>query len=145
TCMRFLKDHLLRLNLISPDDFNLFSIAPSVEAAIEEITGFYRNYRSYRWVGNRMVIRIKHRLTDAAVKSLNDQFADVLELGQLVQGVALPEVANEPDIAHYPRLILQPSRRNFGRMRLLLNAVNDAELDPTMPSASPDDSWAPVA
>jgi len=145
TWMRFLKDHLLRLKLISPDDFNLFSIAPSVEAAIEEITGFYRNYRSYRWVGNRMVIRIKHRLTDAAVKSLNDQFADVLELGQLVQGVALPEEANEPDIAHYPRLILQPSRRNFGRMRLLLNAVNDAELDPTMPSASPDDSWAPVA
>jgi uncharacterized protein (TIGR00730 family) len=145
TWMRFLQDHLLRLKLISPDDFNLFSIAPSVEAAVEEITGFYRNYRSYRWVGNRMVIRIKHRLTPTALTDLNARFADLLETGTIIQGVALLEEANEPDIARYPRLILQPHRRNFGRFRLLLNAINAAELDPSESSPlSPDDSWAPV-
>lgn len=142
TWLRFLKDHLLRLKLISPDDFNLFHAAPSVDAAIEEITHFYRNYRSYRWVGNRMVIRIKQRLTDAAMAKLNDEFADVIETGQIVQGTALPEEANEPELARYPRLVLQPHRRNFGRMRLLLDAINDAELDPNAVPVGADDSWA---
>ena len=38
-------------------------------------------------------------------------------------------LTNEPDIAHLPRLICTPHRRNFGRMRLLLDAVNAAELE----------------
>jgi hypothetical protein len=127
TWLQFLKDHLLRLKLISPDDFNLFRAAPSVDAAIEEIATFYQNYRSYRWVGNRMVIRIKNPLTDAALKKLNAEFEDILDHGRIEQGEPLPEEANEPDLAKYPRLILQPVRKNFGRLRLLLDAINDAE------------------
>src|SRR5436190_10832820 len=48
TWIRFLQDHLLRLRLISADDFHLFRVAPSVDAAVEEIVGFYKNFRSYR-------------------------------------------------------------------------------------------------
>jgi len=129
TWLQFLKDHLLRLKLISPDDFNLFRAAPSVDAAIEEIVGFYANYRSYRWVGNRMVIRIKNKLSEAALAKLNGEFQGLLEQGRIVQGSALPEEANEPELDKYPRLILTPHRRNFGRLRLLLDAINDAETE----------------
>jgi uncharacterized protein (TIGR00730 family) len=130
TWLRFLNDHLLRLGLISPDDLNLFRVASSVDAAVEEIVGFYRNFRSYRWVGPRMVIRLHHRLSDFAVEKLNADFDDLLEEGRIVQGVALPEEANEPELADSPRLILHPHQRNFGRMRLLLDAINEAELEP---------------
>jgi len=41
TWMRFLKDHLLRLKLISPDDFSLFYSAPSVDEAVAHIVKFY--------------------------------------------------------------------------------------------------------
>jgi uncharacterized protein (TIGR00730 family) len=129
TWIAFLKDHLLSQGFISPDDFNLFRVAPDVDAAVEEVTRFYSNYRSYRWVGNRMVVRIKHRLTPGAIEKLNTDFADLIESGAIVQGTALPEEANEPDIAGYPRLIFQPYRRNFGRMRLLLDAINAAETE----------------
>jgi uncharacterized protein (TIGR00730 family) len=146
TWMRFLQDHLLRLKLISPDDFNLFSTAPSVEAAVEEITNFLPQLPSYRWVGKpngRPHQASAHR---SRIEELNDRFADMVEVGKIEQGAALPEEANEPDLARYPRLILQPFRRNFGRMRLLLNAINDAAVDQTAPTTvSPDDSWAPVA
>jgi len=129
TWIRFLKDHLLRLRLISADDFNLFRVAPSVDAAIEEIVGFYKNFRSYRWVGKRLIIRIEHRITEAALAQINQDFMDIVDGHPLVQGEALPEETNEPDIAHLPRLICTPHRRNFGRLRLLIDAVNVAELE----------------
>ncbi len=129
TWLRFLEDHLERRGLISPDDFNLFHAASSIDEAVEHITRFYRNYRSYRWVGQRMVIRIKSRLSEFAVEKLNADFDDLLEDGRIVQGRALPEEANEPDIADVPRLILRPHQRNFGRLRLMFDAINEAEIE----------------
>lgn len=130
TWLRFLEDHLERRGLISPEDFNLFHHAASVDEAVEHIAHFYRNYRSYRWVGQKMVIRIKHRLSEYAIEKLNADFDDVIERGRIVQGRALPEEANEPELAEVPRLILEPHRSNFGRLRLLLDAINDAEIEP---------------
>ena len=136
TWVAFLQDHLLRQGLISPDDFNLFRVAPNVDAAVEEILKFYANYRSYRWVGNRMVVRMNRRLTEAALEKMNEEFADMVESGRIQQGGALPEEANEPELAKYPRLVLQPHRRNFGRMRVLLDAVNAAEMEEEDQSAT---------
>jgi len=46
-----------------------------------------------------------------------------------VQSAALPEEQNEPDIADLPRLVLLPKRKNFGRIRQLIDAVNRAETE----------------
>ena len=137
TWIQFLKDHLLGAGLISPEDFSLFHFAPSVDAAVEEITKFYRIYRSYRWVGPRMVIRTYRRLSEFAIEKLNADFDDLIERGRIVQGTALPEEANEPELADSPRLILQPYRRNFGRMRMLLDAINSSELEDEAPAVEP--------
>ncbi len=127
TWRRFLEDHLLRLGLISPDDFNLFKMTDSVDEAVAEIAGFYKLYHSDRWVGQRMVIRIRLRITAEAVARLNVDFADVLDGNRLEQGVALPEEHNEPDLAALPRLIFIPRRKNFGRLRKLIDEINAAE------------------
>ena len=130
TWLRFLKDDLLRLGLISEDDFHLFKMTHSVDAAVAEVENFYRNYRSYRWVGARMVVRLTHRLTATAVEKLNTEFAELLAQGEIVQTSALPEEANEPELAALPRLVLQPHQRNFGRLRLFIDAINAAEAEP---------------
>ncbi|MEA3211071.1 MAG: hypothetical protein QOE70_4128 [Chthoniobacter sp.] len=127
TWFRFLQDDLLKLGLVSADDFHFFKITHDVDEAVREITDFYRNYRSYRWVGARMVLRLTHRLTEGAVQKLNADFAPLLEHGQIVQTTALPEEANEPELAELPRLVLQPHRRNFGQLRVFINAINAAE------------------
>jgi hypothetical protein len=57
-------------------------------------------------------------------------FADMIEQGKIVQTKALPEEANEPELADLPRLVLQPFRRNFGRFRVFLDAINAAEAAP---------------
>jgi len=128
TWRRFMQEDLLGLGLVSPDDFKFFKITHDIDAAVAEIEHFYRNYRSYRWVGPRMVLRLTHRLTSAAVAQLNTDFAEIIERGEIVQRDALSEEANEPELAAFPRLVLQPHRRNFGRFRMLIDAVNAAEV-----------------
>lgn len=129
TWFAFLGDYLLKLGLVSQDDFNLFKMTGTVDEAIAEIVQFYRNYHSYRWVGQRMVFRLHRRLTGPAVEKLNTDFADLLAEGEIVQGRALPEEKNEPEIADLPRLVLLPHRRNFGRFRKLIDAMNVAETE----------------
>ena len=129
TWVEFLESHLLAQGLISPDDLHLFHIAPSVDAAVEEIARFYHHFRSYRWVGNRMVIRLARRLSESAVAQLNTDFADIIIGSEIVQGTALAAEKNEPDIADLPRLILTPHRRNFGRLRALIDAINASEAE----------------
>jgi hypothetical protein len=129
TWIHFLTEHLLRMGLISPDDFSLFKMCNSVDEAIAEIAQFYKNYQSYRWVGQKMVVRIHRRLTDKGLQAINAEFDDVLNGSHIAQGVALPEEHNEPDIIDLPRLIFTPKRRNFGRLRKLLDAINAAEAE----------------
>ncbi|MDQ2867633.1 MAG: TIGR00730 family Rossman fold protein [Verrucomicrobiota bacterium] len=127
TWMKFLTEHLFKLGLISEDDFYFFKIAHSVDEAVEEITGFYRNYQSARWVGEQLVVRLRARITDSALAELNAQFTDLVRKGAIVQTNALPQERNEPEIASLPRLCLTPFRRDFARFRQLIDAINRAE------------------
>jgi uncharacterized protein (TIGR00730 family) len=127
TWMNFLTDHLLRLGLIGEEDFHFFKVANSVPEAVQEILHFYSVYQSSRWVGEQLSIRIVRPLSTAAVAKLNDDFADVIRTGQIVQGAALPQEKNEPEIWDLPRIILTPHRRSFGRFRQLIDAINAAD------------------
>jgi uncharacterized protein (TIGR00730 family) len=122
----FLAEYLLELGLISPEDFHLFKVTDRVEEAVAEIEQFYRNFHSYRWVGNRLVIRMQHALTEEALEGLRQGFRDILGENVLEQTVALPEEHNEPEIVGLPRLMFIPFKKNFGRFRCLIDAVNVA-------------------
>src|SRR5204862_530236 len=111
TWFGFLGDYLLKLGLVSENDFKLFKMTATVDEAIEEIVQFYRNYHSYRWVRQRIVFRLLKKPTPAALEKLNTDFADLIAEGQIALSEALPEEANEPDIANLPRLVLAPHRR----------------------------------
>jgi hypothetical protein len=125
----FLRDHLLHYGLVSERDFDLFRLCNTVDEAVAEILGFYRNYQNSRWVGRLFVIRMTNRLTPAAVAKLNDDFADLLVSGKIEQRGALPEEENEPLILHLPRLVLAHNHRDYGRLRELINAINEAEIE----------------
>lgn len=125
----FLAEYLLKLGLVSQHDFDFFTITDSVDAAVEEIVRFYRNFRSYRWVGPRLVIRLTRKLTGGALEELNKEFKGLCVDCAIEQTAALPEEKNEPELADLPRLVLTPNRSNFGRLRLLIDAINEAEMD----------------
>ena len=126
TWRRFLDNDLLELGLISRPDFHLFTITHDVDRAVEEIKHFYKVFHSYRWVRDEMVIRINGRLTPHALETLNQQFDHLLVSGHIVQRGALPEEEDDVSVKDLPRLVLIPRKREFGMLRLLINAINDS-------------------
>ncbi len=124
--MKFITDRLLKSGLISEEDFSFFKITHNVGEAVREILHFYKIYRSARWVGQRFVIRMNDRLSKDAIVDLNKQFADIVRKGEIVQGAALPQEKNEPEILDLPRLIFTPFRTRFGRFRQLIDAINSS-------------------
>lgn len=122
---QFVRKQLLGRGLISPDDLSLYRTVESPEAACEEVLRFYRRYHSSRYVRERLVIRMQRPLAPEGVESLNAEFADLLVDGKIEQGAALPEEAGDQDLAALPRLTMHFHRRSFGRLRLLIDRIND--------------------
>lgn len=123
----FCEKQLLARKLISQEDLQLFKVTSDLDEAVREITRFYKVFHSYRYVGKKLVVRLKWRLTLDAVGALNEKFSDLFQ-GTLEQRSALPEEANEEGILHLPRLIGAFSNRSFGRLRHFIDSVNNAEL-----------------
>lgn len=126
TWMKFLTEHLLKFGYIGTEDFYFFKIVNGVEEAVTEILRFYCVYQSSRWVGEQLVIRLSEKLSSAALTKLNDDFSDIVRIGRIIQGTALRQEKNEPEIWDLPRLILTPHRRSFGRFRQLIDAINSS-------------------
>ena len=120
----YVVDHLLNESLISPADMRLFKVTDDVAEAVAEITSFYRRYHSSRYVGDRLVLRLAAPLSEVRLASLNEEFADIVLGDPIAQTAALPEEAGEPEIAHLPRLVFTFGRRHFGRLRMLIDAIN---------------------
>src|SRR5436189_5148013 len=124
--MKFITDRLLKRGFISEEDLSFFKITHTVREAVAEILHFYKIYHSARWVGERLVIRMNHCLSNAAIVALNKQFADIVRKGQIIQGTALPQEKNEAEIWDLPRLIFTPFRSRFGRFRQLIDAITSS-------------------
>src|SRR6266576_2580728 len=81
-----IREHLLRNQLIAPDDLYLYHITDDTEQAVKMITRFYRNFHSSRFVKDLFIIRLDHAPADSAVKALNEDFSDII-LGQEIRRI----------------------------------------------------------
>jgi uncharacterized protein (TIGR00730 family) len=126
TWLQFLTRRLLKFGFISKEDFAFFKIRHNAQDAAAEITQFYKVFHSARWVGERFVIRLNRSLSNEALVDLNNQFADVLRTGKIVQRTAIPKEDDELETPDLPRLIFTPVRSRFGRFRQLIDAINSS-------------------
>jgi len=130
TWRRFIVNDLLDRGLVSPTDFHLFHITHDPDEAVRIITRFYRVFNSYRWVRQQLVIRVRMPLTPRAVEDLNARFGPVLAADRIEQREPLPEERDDRHLAGMARIVLIPQKRDFGSIRLLLDAINDSETIP---------------
>jgi uncharacterized protein (TIGR00730 family) len=126
TWQRYVEDHILRRGMISPQDLQLYKVTDSIEDALTEITTFYRVYHSSRYVRELLVLRIQHELAPPFVATLAREFADIIVSGTIVQRTAFPVERDDPDIVHLPRLAFRFDRTNFGRLRQMIDRINQA-------------------
>ncbi len=127
---RFVDDFLLSSNVISEGDFDRVLITDSVEAAVDELTGFYRNYDSLRWVGKRLVLRLKARPTDAELTALNERFRDLVSEGEIELRGPLTVEREDDDRVELPRLVLRLNQFRVGQLYRLIAAINELESAP---------------
>jgi uncharacterized protein (TIGR00730 family) len=120
----YLRRTLLARGLISAEDLALYRITDSFEEAVGELLTFYSNYHSSRYVGSRLVIRLRHVPAPEALKRLEEEYRDILAAGGMSVRSALPEEAEETALAELPRLVFAFNRRDFGRLRQLIDALN---------------------
>jgi hypothetical protein len=125
----YINDRLLAKGLISAEDINLFKITDSISDAVYEITHFYHNYHSMQFMNGHTVINVNKPVTDKDLEQLNDHFSDIIVAGKIVLTSPFTEEDLNPSIMG--RLLFQFNRRNFGRLRELINAINDLSLGNT--------------
>jgi len=103
----------------------LYKVTDSVDEAVAEVAHFYRVYHSMRYVRGDLVLRLQHTLTEQLLERIRQEFADIVVAGTFEQTTALPAEANESHLASLPRLRFRFDRRNLGRLRMLINMINE--------------------
>ncbi|HZN13223.1 MAG TPA: TIGR00730 family Rossman fold protein [Acidimicrobiales bacterium] len=121
---RFLLDEVAPRGLIDPDDHVLYRITDDVEDAAGEILGFYRNYHSRRFVGNRMVVRMHSAPSDADLAALNTEFADICTRGEIERTDPLKAEVTDNDHLDLARIVFRFDQIHNARLRMLIDHLN---------------------
>jgi hypothetical protein len=96
-----------------------------VDEAVRECTDYYRRYHSSRYVRDLFVMRMNSPLPADMIERLNDTYQGILTGDRITQHPG-PVEGEQGDHPEKPRLVLRFDRRSVGRLRLLINDVNDA-------------------
>jgi uncharacterized protein (TIGR00730 family) len=118
----WVDSHLCARGLIDPDDRSLFHVTDDVADAVRVVTGFYRNYHSSRYVGERLVLRVRRAPDARQLAAINEKFGELVASGAIRTEAALPEEGDEA--ADLPRIVLHFDRRSMGRLRRLIDHLN---------------------
>ncbi len=126
TWREFVVAELLGNGMIDEADMGLFDITDSAEQAVDIVTKFYRRYHSSRFVGDKLVLRLHTPLSTKTVDALNSEYGDILLRDDFRQQAGPLDGENDeyPDKA---RLVFTFDRRSAGRLRQLMNVINEAK------------------
>jgi len=123
--LQFFEEELVNQGYINASDFYLFERVDSVDGVVERINHFYRRYHSLRYVENQLVIRLTSGIDSQSVGELKDRYQDILiPGGSIYLSGPLPAEDDEPEIADLLRLIIDFNRKDFGRLRRFIDAIN---------------------
>ena len=121
----FVEQNLVKQGMISPEDVHLYTVTSDPQAAADEICRFYANYQSQRYVKGILVLRLNLAPNEAQLVALNEEFADLLVDGEITVISATESEIGDDDAVDAARVALHFDRRSFGRLRKLIDALND--------------------
>ncbi len=121
--LKFVQEHLIERGLCSPEDLALVEQCDGVDDALRTVERFYANYRSARYIGERLVLRLARAPSKAQLSTLNQQFRDIVARGRIERVSITPAESREGDAVDLDRIALYP-KHNFGRIRQLIDALN---------------------
>ncbi|MFP6766868.1 MAG: cytochrome D ubiquinol oxidase subunit II, partial [Planctomycetaceae bacterium] len=78
-----------------------------------------------RYVRGKLVLRLHYAPDDALIERLNDEFSDIVEKGRIELVKTHRLEADDRHLRHLPRLAFRFSRRNIGRLRQMVDLINE--------------------
>ncbi len=124
TWLAFVRAELVDNGYVAPGDLSVFTTTDDVDRAVEEVTGFFANYQSLRFVDGRLVLRLRSVPGDAALDALSDEFADIIRRGRIETVGASPAEQADGDALDLARLAFWFDRRDWARLRQLIDRLN---------------------
>jgi hypothetical protein len=121
---KHVREHLLRDDLISPEDLCLYQITDDTDQAVKIITRFYRNFHSTRFVKDLFVIRLRHAPSDSALEAMNEDFADINTGVPIKRIEPTPEEMEDSEHVDLPRIAFNFNRKDYGRLRQMIDVLN---------------------
>ncbi len=110
---------------VGSSDRSLYRVTNDVEETVRELISFYANHHSIRWVGDVLVLRMQRAPTDEQLADLVARFGSFATDGAIDRTSATGAERAEDDVPELARLSLRFNRRQPGRLRQLIDAIND--------------------
>jgi uncharacterized protein (TIGR00730 family) len=126
TWLEFMNRELRDRHYISAEDAGLFCITDDVRVALAEVTDFYRNYHSLRFVDGNLVLRMQQMPSADTLASLTTEFADIIVSGAIEPVAARKAVIADRDVPERARLKFHFDRHTYARLHALIRRLNDA-------------------
>ena len=120
----FLRENVMSRGYIVENEMTFFKIVTDADAAVNEITRYYRNFHSYRFVKQDLVIRLNHAPSRELIDRLNRDFADIVTDGKVRETDPLPDEVEDADTLHLHRLRMHFNREDFARLRQMIDVIN---------------------
>jgi hypothetical protein len=123
--MEFVEKHLAAAGYIGPHDGAFFLHTHDVGEAVAAIRGYYRRFHSLRFVDGQAVVRLTEGIAEPRLAGLRREFADIFSAGGGMRlSGALPKECDEPELAGLARLVVDFDKKDFARLRQLIDAIN---------------------
>ncbi len=123
--LAYIRKHLLAGKMISADDLSLFRVTDCVEDTVAEVLRFYRVFHGMKYENNRLVLQLSERLEESRITGFQRDFSDILADGVFRQECESIEQSDGASHATRPRLVFHFNRRSLGRLRQLIDAINN--------------------
>jgi hypothetical protein len=120
----FVADELAERGLIAESDCDLFLVTDDVDEACDEIVGFYSNYDSLRYVGDKLVMRLKRAPSPEDLARLDVQFADMCRSGGFEIVEPFPVEREDDDQLDLARVAFRFNPHHVHRLRNLIDELN---------------------
>jgi uncharacterized protein (TIGR00730 family) len=121
----FTSEILLGKGMISESDLALFLQTTDPEEASRHILDFYTNYHSQRYTAGKLILRLRQAPTDSELARLNEDFADIIVEGEMERTAPNQAERDDGDALETERNTFYIDRQHFGRLRLLIDRLND--------------------
>jgi uncharacterized protein (TIGR00730 family) len=120
----FVTDQLISRGLVSPHDTALYRITDSCDEAVDEITRFYSNYHSIRFVGTDLIIRMRRAPDDEQLAELNERFGHLVKSGHIRRTDAYSVERRQHDHVELARIAFDFHQRGYAELRGLIDTIN---------------------